>query len=185
MPLGGFRSPLPLPFALGGGTIVPVQTGAATPVTGRDLVSLLNISKEMQQLREGVKQSDIRGSSQFTGTSEFGRNVFQALNAVQVASHTTDRRLRNLATSLNSTGLIKDPAGNIVFSGSSFVVRAGNATFAITNGYMLFPVNNTPPEDSLIPNGHAVGYLDETADELLFRVRYSDGTLKTGIVTLV
>ncbi len=183
MAIGGFKSALPLPFAVGGGTIVPVSAGASTPVIGRDLVSLLNIRKEIQKLREGPDAIDFPTKPK--RASDFGRNLAQALNALQEYSNTTDRRLRQLALQQNNVGVSRDPGGNLAFSCATFAVRAGNQNFLLANGRMLYGVANTPPIDNDIPNGHVTAYLDELGNSLIFRVKYSDGTVKSGTVALV
>ncbi len=187
---GGFRSyiaPFRFGMSLGGGTIIPVQVGAATPVTGRDLVSGLNIRKEAQQLREGISYDDLpdKPGGIHKATSGFGRNLFQALNAIQAHVDTIDKRIRNISQSLNSTGLTRDPAGNIDFAGATFAVRAGNQNFLLANGVMLYGLSDAIPNDGDIPNGHIVGYLDPIGNQLVFRVRYPDGTLKVGLVALI
>ncbi len=170
-------------MGLGGGTIVPVQAGAATPVVGRDLVSLLNIRREIQKLREGPDAID--NPAQPKRHSDFGRNLAQALNALQENSNTTDRRLRQIALQQNNIGLTRDPGGNLYFSCATFAIRAGNQNFLLANGRMLYGVSNIAPIDGDIPNSHVTAYLDEVGNTLTFRVRYSDGTLKTGTVALV
>lgn len=189
MPLaGGFRAPLPLPWAAGGGTIIPVQVGAATPVQGRDLVSLLDIQKEAQILRQGMTYADLPskpGKEINKSTSDFGRNLFQALNAIQHHSNTTDQRLRNLSVNVNSLGLKRDPGGNIFFSGATFFVRTGTYQFSVVNGFMTFPTIPFVPNTDNIPNSHAVFYVDESGNFLTVYVRYSDGTLKIAQIPLV
>ena len=43
---------------------------------------------------------------------------------------------------------------------------------------------NSAPTDSDLKNGQVSFWLDETSNDLVFRVKYSDGTLKTGRVAL-
>ncbi len=43
---------------------------------------------------------------------------------------------------------------------------------------------NTAPTDTDLKNGSISFYLDETAHDLVFRVKYSDGTLKTSRMLL-
>lgn len=45
-------------------------------------------------------------------------------------------------------------------------------------------VDNTTPTDADIPNSFVAPYLDETANKLYFRVRYSDTSLMTGELAL-
>lgn len=62
-----------------------------------------------------------------------------------------------------------------------------------SEGRMYVTAPNSPPTDSKLWNTGGVGsnqgsisfYLSESSNELKVRVRYSDGTLKTGIVALV
>ena len=49
---------------------------------------------------------------------------------------------------------------------------------------MFIGVPNSAPTDADLQVSEATAYLDQTANSLLFRVKYSDGTLKTGTVAL-
>jgi hypothetical protein len=53
------------------------------------------------------------------------------------------------------------------------------------NGYVGLGAPNAAPTDGDIPNSQIFFYLDEGANQLKVRVRYSSGTLKTGTVALV
>jgi hypothetical protein len=65
----------------------------------------------------------------------------------------------------------RDAVGNIL---SKIAADAG----------FYFKVNNGPPNDAALGNGQATWYLDETNNVLKVRVRYSDGTYKTGQIIL-
>lgn len=54
-----------------------------------------------------------------------------------------------------------------------------------TNGRVALVAPNAAPTDAQIANGQVSVYVDQTAHNLLFRVKYSDGTLKLGTVALV
>jgi len=109
----------------------------------------------------------------------------KALDSVQTHADDTDQRLRKLSVSLNSLGLTRDPAGNIVLAGATFTLRAGTEVFSLTYGGMQFGVPNVAPDDTTIPNGHCRAWVDEIGNTLNFRVRYSTGVLKTGAVNLI
>jgi hypothetical protein len=49
---------------------------------------------------------------------------------------------------------------------------------------LLFGVPNSAPTDADISNNFCTAYLDEAGNKLKFRVRYSDGSYKTGEVAL-
>jgi hypothetical protein len=54
-----------------------------------------------------------------------------------------------------------------------------------TQDFACFRVNDDPVADGLVPTSFVALYMDETANELTFKVRYSDGsTVKTGTVTV-
>lgn len=54
----------------------------------------------------------------------------------------------------------------------------------LTASRVISRAPSTAPTDSDIPNGYLTMRLDESADEISIRVRYSDGTLATGTITL-
>lgn len=66
------------------------------------------------------------------------------------------------------------------YDGSSHVVVAYHIA-----GRAFDTAPPSAPSDALIDEGAYTAYFDEVADELIFRARYSDGTLKTGVVALV
>jgi len=184
--MGGFRTPIPLPFSLGGGVITPFGARGNTPAPKSIIPSPLNIRKEMAQLRNGVQWSDLPSKTDPPGKqSQFGQNLMQAFSAIQDHIDGIDQRLRTASDVLNAFGLRKDPGGNVSISAATFGVRAGNQNFLLANGRMTFGAANTAPNDSDIPNSHVTIWLDEIGNNLNIRVRYSDGTLKTGVVALV
>ncbi len=153
---------------------VPATISSSTGGT-RDLVSQLNIRMYAQQLRQGAGIT-LQSTGDFTA---------KAFDRIQDHANSQDDRLRRLSSNVNSLGLTRDPVGNIVFEGATFTVRAGNQVFKLYNGRMTFGVANTPPNDSDIPNQQVSIWLDEGAPQLVFRVRMSDGSLKTGTLALL
>ncbi len=178
MATAGFRTLLPrIPaFMLGAGTIVPTPAFASSAVANRTLVSGMMIRGEIQRLRVENAATDAK---------ETKLVLAKALDSVQTHADDTDQRLRKLSTNLNSLGLTRDPGGNIVMAGATFTVRAGQEVFSLINNGMQFGVPSVAPNDALIPNGHAQAWVDQPGNALKFRVRYNDGTLKTGTVALV
>ncbi len=178
MAVAGFRTLLPrIPaFMLGSGTVVPTPAFASQAATNRTLVSGMMIRGEIQRLRVENAASDAK---------ETKLVLAKALDSVQTHADDTDQRLRKLSTNLNSLGLTRDPGGNIVMSCATFTVRAGQEVFSLLNGGMQFGVPNVAPNDALIPNGHCQAWVDQPGNALKFRVRYSDGTIKTGTIALV
>lgn len=83
--------------------------------------------------------------------------------------------------SINGSGSsvdINNLASNIRFYAN------GASGYIIFRSPLLMSVLNTVPVDGDIANSQAQAYLDETTNDLLFRVRYSDGTYKTATVAL-
>ncbi len=178
MALGAYRSPLPIPFSGGGGTVIPVNPVPTIPITANSLVSQLNIRGENNRIRDpNLNERDF--------IKMLKLNAPRMFEALQNNSDITDQRLRNLSEAFSFVGLVKDPAGNTTIVGATFTVRAGNQTFQLANGRMSYGVANTPPNDDDIQDNHITAYLDELGNQLIFRVRYSDGTLKTGTIALV
>lgn len=178
MAAGGFRSPYPFYFSGGGGTVTPVNPVPTIPITANSLVSQLNIRGENNRIRDpNLNERDF--------VKVLKLNAPRMFEALQNNSDITDQRLRNLSEAFSFVGLVKDPAGNTTIVGATFTVRAGNQTFQLANGRMSYGVANTPPNDDDIQDSHITAYLDEVGDQLIFRVRYSDGTLKTGTIALV
>ncbi len=178
MAAGGFRSPYPFYFSAGGGTLVPVNPIPTIPITANSLVAQLNIRGENNRVRDpNLNDRDF--------IKVLKLNAPRMFEALQNNADITDQRLRNLSEAFSFVGLVKDPAGNTTIVGATFTVRAGNQTFQLANGRMSYGVANTPPNDDDIQDSHVTAYLDELGNNLVFRVRYSDGTLKTGTVPLV
>lgn len=180
MAQGGFRS---FPFGyltlwgLSGGTINPISPLASAPSRKSSVISGLDIRGEIQRLR-----IESPGSN---SPKEIRLTLTKALDALQANADIQDQRFRQLAQNLNSIGLVKDPSGNIVFSGATFTVRAGTEQFSLALGGMQFGLPNTVPDDALIPLSHGTLYIDEGTNQLKVRVRYADGTLKTATIALV
>lgn len=163
----GFKSALPfLGFSFGGGALVPVSPLSTTPVTNRNLVSQLNIRAEVIRLRP------------------INIDMSRALSAIQDNANTIDDRLRRLSTSLNSVGLTRDLAGNVTIQGSTFNVRLPLQQFTMSGQGQVFGLSPVSPTDDSLPNSSIGMWVNELTDELIFRVRYSDGTLKEGVLAL-
>jgi len=177
---GGFRSLLPFGIRgliLGGGIITPVNPLVGVPTRPRTVISGLDIRGEIQRVR-------VASPGSFT-LQEVRLILTKALDALQANADIQDERFRQLAGTLNSVGVVRDPSGNVIFTGNTFTVRAGSEQFTLALGGMLFGLPNTPPNDGLIPQNHGQCYIDEGTDELKIRVRYADGTLKTATIPLV
>ena len=177
---GGFRTILPFGvrgLILSGGVITPVNPLTAISTRPRTVISGLDIRGEIQRVR-------VASPGSFT-LQEVRLILTKALDALQANADIQDERFRQLSGTLNTVGLVRDPSGNIVFSGNTFTVRAGSQQFSLALGGMLFGIPNNPPNDGLIPQNHGTWYIDELTNELKMRVRYSDGTLKTATIPLV
>ncbi len=183
--MGGLRSPLFL-FGVGGATITPIVVTSTTPLPARDTGSPLNIRKEMAQLRRGIQQEDLPRKGQPPGAqTQFGQNLMQAFSQIQDAYNSLNLKIQQASNFLNTFGFEKDPGNNIRLSCATFGVRAGNQNFLLANGRMLYGVANSAPNDGDIPNGHMTAYLDELGNNLIWRIRFSDGTLKTATLPAV
>ncbi len=75
-----------------------------------------------------------------------------------------------------------DATGKITGLGMRFLLELGDAVQALVQRLEALP---DPVNDELIENSQVGFYLSEATNELKVRVRYSDGTLKTGTITLV
>lgn len=180
MPQGGFRSFIPFgirALMLAGGTITPVLPFSGGTASNRTVISGLDIRSEIQRLKVESPGSN--------SPKAIRLDLARALEAIQANADIQDQRFRQLAKSLNTIGLVRDPSGNIVFSGATFTVRAGSEQFTLALGGMLFGLPNAVPNDALIPQNHGTLYIDEITNELKVRVRYSDGTMKTATIALV
>jgi len=78
--------------------------------------------------------------------------------------------------------------GESLFTGTMFAPEirqsAGNVKVTSNNGDVIITTDNDSPTDSDLGSGSIVMYLDEGGDNLKFRVKYSDTTLKTGTISL-
>jgi hypothetical protein len=101
----------------------------------------------------------------------------------------------NARVTCSSTGVqIGGTAGDFnVYSNTLFVDRVDTRVGIGTNDPKFklhgtvstcVGVLNAAPTDTDIGNGQCVIWVDQTGNTLTFRVRYSDGTLKTGTVAL-
>ncbi len=84
------------------------------------------------------------------------------------------RALQSSGTTYGVFGQAASPDGYGVFSSGRF--KATGRSFLATP--------NSPPPDRHLSNGTISFFLDEGSNKLRIRVRYSDGTLKTGSVNL-
>ncbi len=164
-------------LGMGGGTIRPFNPFSGSPVRNRTVISGLDIRNESQRLR--VDSPNNRTLKDLRGI------LSQALDAIQANADVQDGRFRELSGSVNSLGLSRDKAGNIIFTGATFTVNIATSKFQLALGNMTFPVASVAPDDSQIPNNGGCMYLDEVGNALKVRIRYSDGTLKTGTIALI
>ena len=71
-------------------------------------------------------------------------------------------------------------------SAYSIHLRIANTTAAqVSAGIFRQSVSNSAPADGNLWAGSMAAWVDQTAHKLMFRVKYSDGSLKTGEVALV
>lgn len=104
-----------------------------------------------------------------------------------LADTTTVKGSLGLATAADRwvTGAVN---GDIVLRADTGAIRLANGNtvtgLKLKSSYVHLKVQNAAPTDADIENGNAVAYLDQTNNQLLVRVRYSDGTLKTGTIAL-
>ncbi len=163
----GYRTALPfIAFSFGGGSVIPIAPLPTTATTNRALVTQLNIRSQA---------SRIQG---------FNTDMSSALYAIQNNSDSVDDRLRRLNTSLNSVGLTRDAAGNVAIQGATFTVGLPLQSFSMVNQSVVVSAPPAPLSQP-IPVSSMTWYLDEGGGNLVFKVTYSNGTIKTATVPLV
>ncbi len=163
----GYRTALPfIAFSFGGGAIAPIRPLPTTAVAKRDLVSQLNIRSQI---------SRIQG---------FNTDISQSLSAIQDNSNSIDERLRRLSGSLNSLGLTKDAAGNVAIQGATFTISLPLQNFAMVNQSVIQSAPPAPLAQPL-PVSSMTFWVDESGNNLIAQVTYSDGTTKTATIALV
>jgi hypothetical protein len=170
----GFRSILPYRglLSLSGGTIVPVAPLPSSPVSQRDLVSLLDIRSHAQR---------IEGDKKLGPTAAV---IAKALRLVQDDAFSTNERLRRLSGSLNSVGLTRDASGNVVIQASTLTVKLPLQTLSLSNQNAILAAPPAAPS-SAPPTSSLTWWVNEGTDELVFQVTYSTGVVKTGTINLV
>lgn len=142
----------------------------------------------------GSFNSAIGASSSTLSTSGF-RNIVLGGQNINITHTASD----NVTVNGNNTDLTGTAARNALFGRNSLVSGDGNVVFCeaasqesftqsdafYIYGYRPFmSAPNSAPTDSEIKNGVVSFWLNESSNELTFRVRYSDATLKTGTVAL-
>lgn len=71
-------------------------------------------------------------------------------------------------------------------AGGNVGIGTNNPLFGLhLTSRLAYGVPNSAPTDGDLSNGQITAYLDEASAKLKFRIKYSDGTLKTGEVALV
>lgn len=81
--------------------------------------------------------------------------------------------------------LIRTEDGTTHVLGDFTGIATTTPRFALhVNGRLAYGVPNSAPTDGDLSNGQLSAYVDESGNNLIFRVKYSDGTLKTGTVAL-
>lgn len=79
----------------------------------------------------------------------------------------------------------EDSLFGLTWDGSDAIAQlTTSAILQLTGTRVFIKAPNSAPTDGDIPNSCLTMRLDEAGDEISIRVRYSDGTLKTGVVAL-
>lgn len=116
-------------------------------------------------------------------------DVYYSLSSPTTSSNIAGKNLYILGS--GSTGTAK---GGWVYqsviygtsaSGTTENATKADVTIATSDLEFIIRANSSAPTDANIPNGFICPYLDESGNNLIFRVRYSSGTLKTATIALV
>lgn len=133
-----------------------VGTGRS-PASAQLIGSLLNIRQQAQALRVS-NQNPAQNTAAITA---------KAFDFVQDNANQTQNLIRDLSQSIADLDTLLSPLYNIA-------------------GRLFYKGQPTPPtNDTYIQPGYYTVWVNESTNELTFRVRYSDGALKTGVVALV
>ena len=122
MPQAGWRTLLPYrwPGGLGAGTVQPIAPLSTTTGGPRSVVSGVDIRRQITEIRNKGDQ-----------------NLALALTVIQDYANTNDQRVRDVSGSLNSVGLTKDPAGNVVIQGATVTISLPLQKLSMFNGSVI------------------------------------------------
>ncbi len=164
MPQAGWRTLLPFrwPGTLGAGTVQPVSPLSTTTGGPKSVVSGVDIRRQITQIRNNGDQ-----------------NLALALTVLQDYTNTNDQRVRDVSGSLNSVGLTKDPAGNVIIQGATFSVSLPLQKLQMFNGSVIQGAPPAAPSDTQIPTSALTMWINEGSNTLTIRIRKSDGTYFT------
>lgn len=153
---------------------VGINTSSPDAGTALDVTGIVHATGQVR----GDSGWIFEGNSYVMGDGAGGTVTFQ------MASGSGNLNFRNINANMNFDF---EEGSNLSFrrytSGGSIVDIVGHAD-GNDSGRLFWRAPNSAPNDARLNNSDINWYLDETNDDLKVRVRYSDGTLKTGTVAL-
>jgi hypothetical protein len=124
-----------------------------------------------------------------------GDNLTTGSNNI-IIGHNLDASSSTISNELNIGDAIKGNLanGNIEITGDGYVKgefevgqvikSVGNIVLAPESDMVVISVGSSEPGNEQLDPGEIIGWTDEVSNKLMFKVRYSDGTFKSGEINL-
>lgn len=165
-------------------SLIPPQTPPDSSIDGVLIGTKTRVSGNASKVTIQKNSDHLRLQTQSEPASYFA--------VIEARYDSTHPFAINVANNLTSTveimGMYADAAGpnpRVAFPTGNIGIGTTTPRFKThVNGTLAYGVPNSWSSDSDLSNGQVSAYLDEGANQLKFRVKYSNGTLKTGTVGL-